>query len=94
MKTYYVYILSNESKTSLYIGVTSNLIKRIEQHKGKEIDGFTKKYNINRLVYYESTNNIKAAIEREKCIKAWKREWKENLINTNNPAWEDLSLQI
>lgn len=75
---------------TLYIGVTNNLIKRVYEHKNKLIDGFTKKYNVGRLVYYEETVNIISAITREKQVKKWKRQWKINLIEENNPNWNDL----
>ncbi len=89
MKTYYVYILSSKSR-ALYIGVTDNLVRRVWEYKEKKIEGFTKRYNIDRLVCYEKTNDIKSAIAREKCLKRWKREWKENLINEYNVEWKDL----
>ena len=89
MKDYYVYIMTNRSKT-LYTGVTSNLKKRISEHKSKVADGFTKKYNIDRLVYFEQTNDIYSAISREKQIKGWLRKEKIDLIETKNPKWENL----
>jgi len=89
LKTYYVYILSNKSRT-LYIGVTNDLTRRIYEHKNKLVEGFTKKYNISKLVYYEMTNSIEAAIKREKQLKAWHRKWKIDLIETKNPLWKDL----
>jgi len=93
MKTYYVYILSNKSKT-LYIGVTNNLRRRIQQHKDKLVEGFTKKYNLNKLVYYEILEDVKVAIRREKQLKNWHRQWKINLIESVNPEWNDLSDDI
>ena len=90
MKSYYVYILTNKGNKVLYIGITSNLKQRILQHKEKMIEGFTEKYNVKKLVYYEETNSIEAAICREKQMKKWNREWKINLINKFNPKWEDL----
>lgn len=81
--------MSNKSKT-LYTGVTSNLIKRVYEHKHKLVDGFTNKYNITRLVYYEETNNVMSAISREKQIKGWLRKKKIELIKTLNPKWQDL----
>ena len=89
MKTYYVYILSSITKR-LYIGFTSNLEKRIQQHKTKTFKGHTAKYNINRLVYFEETNDVQSALQREKQFKHWKREWKIELIEENNPQWKDL----
>ena len=91
METYYVYILSNHTNTTLYIGVTNNLRRRLYEHKNKLIEGFTSTYNINKLVYFEETTDIKATIQREKNLKKWKREWKEALIKKNNPNYRDLS---
>ena len=88
---YYVYILTNQGNTVLYIGVTNNLERRIYEHKNKLIDGFTKRYNVNKLVYYETTTDVKAAIEREKTLKNLLRKKKENLINSVNSQWLDLS---
>lgn len=93
MKTYYVYILSNKSKI-LYIGITNDLRRRIFEHKNKLIDGFTKKYNLTKLVFYEITNDVNAAIKREKQLKNWHRQWKLNLIEENNPNWKDLSEEL
>ena len=93
-KTCAVYIMTNYSQSSLYIGVTSNLQKRAWEHKNKVIAGFTKKYNINRLVYYELTDSIETAINREKQLKRWHREWKINLIKEMNPDFRDLSLDF
>ena len=90
MKNYYIYILSNKRNGTLYIGVTSNLIKRIQEHKNKLVDGFTKKYNVDKLVYYEQTEQINSALAREKALKKWNREWKINLIEKENPNWNDL----
>ena len=90
MKNYYVYILTNKSKT-LYIGVTNNLERRIFEHKNKLIDGFSKKYNLTRLVYFEVLNSIEDAIKREKQLKNWHRQWKINLIEEHNKGWKDLS---
>ena len=88
---YFVYIMSNWNNKVLYIGVTNDLIKRIYQHKNKLIEGFTKKYNINKLVYFESTEDVLSAISREKQLKGWLRKKKDNLIIKMNPKWEDLS---
>jgi len=90
MKEYYVYIMSNKSGT-LYAGITNDLERRVYQHKNKLIEGFTKRYNISRLVYYESTNDVMAAIAREKQIKGMLRNKKIELIKTLNPEWKDLS---
>ncbi len=94
MYNYYVYILTNRKDGTLYIGVTNNLIKRMFEHKNKLSVGFTKKYNIDILVYYEHTSNIESAIGREKAMKKWNREWKVNLIEESNPNWNDLSLEL
>lgn len=91
MKNYYVYILSNESRT-LYIGVTNNLERRLYEHKNKLTDSFTKKYNLTKLVYYETTDDINDAIHREKQLKGWLRIKKIMLIEEDNPGWDDLSL--
>ncbi len=89
-KNYYIYILASDKNGTLYIGVTNGLAKRVFQHKEKEIDGFTKKYSIDKLVYYEFFNTIEEAITREKNLKKWKRQWKINLIEKDNPGWKDL----
>ena len=89
-KEYYVYIMTNKSRT-LYTGVTNNLMRRVGEHKQKLIPGFTSKYNITMLVYYESTPDIHLAIAREKQIKGWLRARKIALIESNNPEWKDLS---
>jgi len=78
----------------MYIGVTNNLVRRMFEHKNKLADGFTKKYNLNKLVYYEVSEDIETAIKREKQIKNWHRDWKMNLINQVNPEWQDLSQSI
>ena len=90
-KTYFVYILSNWNNKVVYIGVTSDLNKRIYQHKNKLIDGFTKKYNVTKLVYYEATEDVLSAISREKQLKGWVRKKKNSLIKKLNPDWNDLS---
>jgi putative endonuclease len=90
MRQYYVYILANKRNGTLYIGITNNLTKRIYEHKNNLIEGFTKKYNIHNLVYYEITNDIRSALAREKRLKKWKRRWKLELIEKSNPKWEDL----
>jgi putative endonuclease len=89
-KLYYVYILASTKNGTLYTGVTNNLVRRVWEHKNKEITGFTQKYNVTKLIYYEQYFDIRIAIEREKCIKRWKRQWKLNLIEKYNPHWEDL----
>ncbi len=91
-KTYAVYIMTNYSQTSFYIGVTGNLQKRVWEHKNKFVEGFTKRYNIDRLVYYELTDSVEAALNREKQLKRWHRDWKINLIKEMNPQFKDLSM--
>lgn len=93
MKNYFVYILTNNSKT-LYVGVTNNLERRLYEHKNKLINGFTKKYNLDKLVYYEVSNDINSAIAREKQLKGWHKEWKINLIEESNPYWKDLGSHV
>ena len=88
---YYVYILSNWNNKVLYIGITSNLERRLYEHKMKLADGITKRYNVNKLVYYECTCDVEAAITREKQLKGWTRSKKDTLINRENPQWLDLS---
>jgi len=85
-----VYILASKYNGTLYIGVTSNLIQRIWQHKNNLSDGFTKKYAVHNLVYYEVHNEMLSAIQREKQLKKWNRQWKINLIEKLNPTWRDL----
>lgn len=94
MKNYYVYILTNKKNGALYIGVTSNLIKRIQEHRNKTVKGFTEKYNIHQLVHYEQTEDINSVLTREKALKKWNRQWKINLIEKENPNWEDLYFNI
>jgi putative endonuclease len=91
---YFVYLLTNKNNTVLYTGVTNDLKRRVYEHKEKLIDGFTKKYNVNKLVYFESTNNINSAIQREKQIKAGSRQKKIDLINSTNKDWKDLYNEI
>jgi putative endonuclease len=93
MKQYFAYIMTNYSRT-LYIGVTNNLARRDREHKSKKIKGFTEKYNIDKLVYFEQTNNVASAIDREKQLKNWRREKKVKLIEKSNPLWVDLSDDI
>ena len=89
-KAYYVYITTSRTKV-LYTGVTSDLTGRIIQHKDKRLNGFTKKYNVSRLVWYNETNDIQTALEWEKKIKGWSRKKKIDMIEKNNPQWQDLS---
>lgn len=90
MWQYYVYILASKKYGTLYIGITSDLIKRIHQHKEHVVDGFTNKYKVHQLVYYEIHEDVREAILREKQIKKWNRDWKINLIEQDNPYWLDL----
>jgi len=90
MEQYYIYLLASRRNGTLYIGVTNNLVKRIWQHKNNIIEGFSKKYNIHKLVYYETTADVNSAITREKQMKKWNRQWKIELIEKHNPNWEDL----
>ena len=94
MQQYYVYILASQKNGTLYVGVTNDLIKRVWQHKNKVADGFTKKYGIDKLVYYEATENIESAILREKQLKKWNRAWKIRIIHEMNPKWNDLYNEI
>ena len=90
MGQYFVYILASKKNGTLYIGVTNNLLKRVYEHKNNLVEGFTQKYDVHNLVYYEIFRNIQDAITREKNIKKWKRKWKMELIEESNPNWEDL----
>ena len=90
MKQYYVYMLASKKNGTLYIGVTNNLLKRVYEHKNNIIGGFTQKYSVHNLVYYEEHNDIGKAITREKQMKKWKRQWKIELIEKFNPQWKDL----
>ena len=89
-KSFCVYILASKRNGTLYIGVTSDLVKRIWQHKSSGISGFTQEYHIKTLVYYEQHNYAESAIQREKQLKEWKRSWKLALIEKHNPSWKDL----
>jgi putative endonuclease len=91
MPQYHVYILTNPTRT-LYIGVTNNLERRVWEHKQKLVEGFTKKYNITFLVYFEATEDIRAAVARERQLKGWRREKKVTLIEAFNPQWKDLAI--
>ena len=86
----YVYLLANKHNNVLYTGVTNDLIRRVYEHKNKVVAGFTQKYNVDRLVYFEVCSGIVVAIEREKLIKGWSRKKKQDLINSLNPEWNDL----
>ncbi|MBI2336894.1 MAG: GIY-YIG nuclease family protein [Deltaproteobacteria bacterium] len=90
MKQYFVYIMASQRNGTLYIGVTSDIVKRVYEHKNNLIKGFTEKYKVHQLVYVEETNDVSAAITREKQLKKWKRNWKLRLIEELNPTWKDL----
>ena len=90
MLNYYVYILASRPYGTLYIGVTNNLVKRVYEHKNDLVGGFTKKYGVHLLVYYEVCNDVEAAILQEKRLKKWNRAWKMRLIESRNPEWRDL----
>ena len=92
-KLYYVYMITNYTNKTLYIGVTNNLYRRLDEHNQKKANGFTSRYNIYKLVYVESTPDISAAITREKQLKKWSRAKKERLINMQNPEWKDLLIE-
>jgi putative endonuclease len=89
-----VYILASGINGTLYIGVTSNLVQRVYQHRMGLVDGFSKKYNVKMLVWYEQGDSMEAVIRREKALKKWSRQWKLDLIETQNPEWRDLWAQI
>jgi len=93
-RQYYVYVVTNKKRGVFYTGVTSNLVKRISEHKNGLIEGFTKRYNLNKLVYYEIFHDINYAISREKRLKRWLRSWKIEMIEKENPHWDDLFAKI
>ena len=90
---YWVYFMANAYNNVLYIGITNDLFRRVYEHKSHKIKGFSYKYNCDKLVYFEEFSYVNDAILREKQLKNWKREWKNNLVNTINPDWSDLSLK-
>lgn len=94
MKIGYVYMMASKRNGTLYIGATSNLVQRVEQHKQSLMDGFTQKYNVKNLVWAEECASIEAAINREKQLKKWNRAWKLRLIESENPNWNDLSKEF
>lgn len=93
-RQYFVYVLASRKHGTLYIGVTNNLIRRAYEHKQKAVPGFTKQYGVDKLVYYEVFADPISAITREKQLKGWKREWKIQLIESDNPDWRDLALAL
>jgi putative endonuclease len=90
----YVYILASQRNGTLYIGVTNDLRRRVEEHRRGDLDGFTRKYGVHRLVYFERFENVQEAIGREKAMKRWNRKWKLQLIEDHNPEWNDLAADI
>ena len=94
MRVYWVYILASRPRGTLYVGVTSDLVRRVYEHRNEAADGFTKQYGVKTLVYYEQHQTPQAAIQREKNIKHWSRKWKVDLIRRMNPAWRDLTKDI
>lgn len=93
-KQYFVYILASKKHGTLYIGATNDLVKRVYQHKNDLVEGFTKKYNVRILVYFETTNDANSMVERERQMKKWNRQWKIELIEKSNPEWKDLYEEI
>jgi putative endonuclease len=94
VKIYYIYILASKKHGTLYVGMTNDLVKRIYEHKHKIFEGFTSKYDVDKLVFFEHTNDVQSAIKREKQLKNWHRQWKINLIEKENPNWEDLYYKL
>ena len=91
-KSYWVYILASQRNGTLYVGITNNLVKRVWEHKNKKVEGFTNKYEVHHLVYYELHENPESAIKREKQLKKWNRLWKIRLIEEKNPEWKNLNI--
>ena len=94
MKDYFVYIMASDRNGTIYIGVSNNLTKRVWEHKNSVVKGFTDKYHVHKLVYYEMYSDIQLAIKREKLLKKWNRQWKLELIEKENPQWHDLYEKI
>ena len=94
MRTAYVYLMASKRNGTLYVGVTTDLFRRVYEHKHDSVEGFTKRYQVHHLVWYEKCDDVRAAIAREKQIKKWKREWKVRLIEESNPDWRDLYSDI
>ena len=90
MRSCWVYMLASKPRATLYIGVTNGIIRRVEQHKAGKASAFTRKYRVNRLVWFQECANVREAIQREKTMKEWPRAWKVNLVERTNPHWEDL----
>ena len=94
MSTYYIYILASKRNGTLYVGVTNNLVRRVYEHKNEFVEGFTNKYGVHKLVYFEQCEDFNSAVQREKRIKEWERRWKIELIEKENPEWKDLYDEI
>jgi len=94
MKTFFVFILASKRNGTLYVGVTNDIVKRVSEHRADLVEGFTEKYGVHALVWFEQTPNVAAAIQREKQIKKWRRSWKIELIERGNPDWRDLYGEI
>jgi len=94
MNSYYIYIISNKKCGVLYIGITNDIKRRVYEHKNKLVEGFSSRYKLNRLVYYEEVDDIRVAIEREKRLKKWNRDWKIRIIEEQNSEWKDLSIDF
>ena len=94
MNNYYVYIMTNKTNDTFYIGVTNDVARRVYEHNNHLIKGFTDKYNLEKLVYYEETSDVNSAIAREKQLKNWHRQWKINLIEKDNPYYKDLAKEL
>ena len=93
-KPYYVYIMASKRNGTLYVGVTNDLIRRVYEHKTSVVEGFTEKYRVHKLVYWEQSDNVESAIQREKQLKRWNRQWKIALIEKQNSNWEDMYEQL
>ena len=93
-KTYYVYIMASKRNGTLYIGVTNDLIRRVYEHKTNVVEGFTEKYRVHKLVYWEQSDSVESALQREKQLKRWNRQWKIALIEKENSNWEDMYEQL
>ena len=89
-----VYILASGRHGTLYVGVTNDLARRVSEHRSKAVPGFTRRYNVHRLVYYKTTQSLMGARERERNLKRWRRDWKISLIENSNPNWDDLYLTL
>ena len=93
-KTYYVYIMASKRNGTLYVGVTNDLIRRVYEHKTNVVEGFTEKYRVHKLVYWEQSDSVESALQREKQLKRWNRQWKIALIEKENSNWQDMYEQL